>query len=826
MLPINELSSECKSNQKCFGGIARTVTKVNEILNQQQNTGANNNVLFLNGGDHFQGTVWYTIKKWQVVAQFVKLFKHDAMALGNHEFDDGVAGLLPFVKNVTNDENDKPLPIVCANIVTSGELRQLVKPSIVVERVGKKIAIIGYITPDTKFLARPGSDVTFTDEIQSIRQEITRLKQNDNTKDINIFIAVGHSGFEKDKEIAAQIPELDIVVGGHSNTFLYTGTPIPSIEKPEGEYPVVFDHQSNGKTLVVQAFAYGKYLGKLDVQFDENGIITGYSGNPILLDSKVPEDAKTRSLVESVASEINAKFNETVGYSRVLLDSTQCREKECNCGNLFADAFVDYFMDISQEERRNGWTTVPIAIVNGGAVRNTISDGNITMKDIMSTAPFGNKLGVLNTSGANLWKILEHSASSYKLGGFLQVSGIRYTLNPTLPTGKRLLTVRVRCGSCMTPVYEDIDLNAKYSIALTEYLAHGGDNYTMINETEFTAYEMIDNQMLSDYIETHSPIITGIEDRIIIDTDNHNEGNYANTRHSSINLIYSSINIRHIRLLAQPRKSRGHIIIIGGSGGGGKTVEEKIVHVPVPYPIHQPCPMHKASMIMKYPMPVHHHHHPMSMASHSMPIASHRVPVAASIPVPKFLPIPIMKQVPIVKHVPVFQPIQPTPPPTQQVTVYQKIPVYQKETTPVVPQQMEIPDQQQQQHQYEHQTQPQSALPIPQTQPQQVDDGLQNVEYNQNDFNHQLLNEESAPADYQYNSVLPLSGYPLQDQQQQHIQQQQQQPIQEQPQQESHTTQPPQESKLNMLLNKLKIKPIIKPITSLSSLLTGNSNNS
>ena len=244
------------------------------------------NVLFLNGGDHFQGTIWYTFQKWKVVAKFVKVMAHDVMALGNHEFDDGVEGLVPFIRNVS-ENNVKNLPIVCSNIETSGQLKQLLRPSVVLERNGKKIAVIGYVTPETSFLSSPGPTVKFLDEIESIRKEMDRLKQEDPT--LNIFIALGHSGFDKDKEIAEKIPELDVVVGGHTNTFLYTGTPLPSIEKPEGDYPVVYKHGEVGQTLVVQAFAYGKYLGVLDLKFDNDGKIISYSGNPILLDDKVEE---------------------------------------------------------------------------------------------------------------------------------------------------------------------------------------------------------------------------------------------------------------------------------------------------------------------------------------------------------------------------------------------------------------------------------------------------------------------------------------------------------------------------------------------------------
>ena len=105
---------------------------------------------------------------------------------------------------------------------------------------------------------------------------------------MNIIIAVGHSGFKKDKEIAKQVPLVDVVVGGHSNTFLYSGTP-PSNDKPSGEYPTIIEQTSGKKVPVVQAYAYTKYLGHLDLTFDENGNLIHWSGNPILLNQSYPK---------------------------------------------------------------------------------------------------------------------------------------------------------------------------------------------------------------------------------------------------------------------------------------------------------------------------------------------------------------------------------------------------------------------------------------------------------------------------------------------------------------------------------------------------------
>lgn len=233
--------------------------------------------LFLNAGDHFQGTLWYTLFKSKVVADFVKLFEYDAMSLGNHEFDDGPSGLASFL------DLKGQLPILACNLNVSSEprLKGRILKSVKIWKNARQIGIIGYVTPETRFLSRPGPTVTFLDEIAAIREQVGILK----AQGITILIAVGHSGYGRDLEIAKAIPELDIVVGGHTNSFLWTPqtgsdqSGPPSIEKSVGFYPTVIEHANDGRrTLVVQAGAYGKYLGRLDVSFDEDGQVVVFEG--------------------------------------------------------------------------------------------------------------------------------------------------------------------------------------------------------------------------------------------------------------------------------------------------------------------------------------------------------------------------------------------------------------------------------------------------------------------------------------------------------------------------------------------------------------------
>ncbi len=215
-----------------------------------------------------------------------------------------------------------------------------------------------------------------------------------------------------------------------------------------------------------------------------------------------------------MAQQIKDQFDYVIGSTIVPL--SQCGGQECNSGNVIADAFVYSYIE-SMRRRKLSWTTAPIALINGGSVRNSISAGNITMEDIMSTSPFGNKVGVLKANGSLLWQILEHSGS--KLAGFLQVSGLRIDYDLSQPIGRRLQKVRVRCGDCLIPQFEDIDFLKTYAIVMTDYIAFGGDNYTMIDTNDFYTGSETDFDVFANYVKSFSPIYTGIEDRILFSSD-------------------------------------------------------------------------------------------------------------------------------------------------------------------------------------------------------------------------------------------------------------------------------------------------------------------
>ena len=125
----------------------------------------------------------------------------------------------------------------------------------------------------------------FLDEVETIKEEAAKLKSSG----VDILIALGHSGYERDQDIARGVPDIDLVVGGHSHSLLYTG-PKPSVEKPSGPYPTLVQQPDTGRTVpVVQAYAYTKYLGRFKMSFNDDGEMTKWEGKPVLLDKTIPQ---------------------------------------------------------------------------------------------------------------------------------------------------------------------------------------------------------------------------------------------------------------------------------------------------------------------------------------------------------------------------------------------------------------------------------------------------------------------------------------------------------------------------------------------------------
>ncbi|WP_338720555.1 5'-nucleotidase C-terminal domain-containing protein [Devosia sp. XK-2] len=475
--PITGTDSNCDAETdaagECFGGIARLKTIIDDTRAKYE-TG---NSLLLSAGDNFQGSLYYTTYKSKVVSDFFNQMGFDVVATGNHEFDDGPEEFMKFIEAAD-------FPIIGGNFdVTRDEnLRGKINGSIVVDVGGEKIGIIGATTEDTPEISSPGDDVEFTNIIQYVRGASEAL----DAAGINKIILLSHIGYNQDMEVAAALPLVDVIVGGHSHTLLSN-----TDEKAVGPYPTMVTNPEGIEVPVVQANQYGKHLGDIAITWDDEGNVIKAEGEPYLIDASVTGDEDFKTQLSALAAPIEEAMGEVIGTATEAIEGSRdvCRAMECSMGNLVAEAMLDRVADQG----------VKIAIQNGGGLRASIDAGDITMGEVVTVLPFSNTLATVDISGADVIEALENGVSDVENGAgrFPQVAGLKYTADLTKPAGERISDVMVGSGDSWEPIDED----ATFTIVTNNYMRGGGDGYGTFAEGD-NAYDFGPplEQVLADYI--------------------------------------------------------------------------------------------------------------------------------------------------------------------------------------------------------------------------------------------------------------------------------------------------------------------------------------
>ncbi|KAG7135346.1 hypothetical protein HYQ45_006885 [Verticillium longisporum] len=488
---LDEFSSsgtDCTRPERgCFGGYARVKHAIDELRPQYENS------LFLDAGDEFQGTLFYTFYKGEKIAETVNQLGFDAMTLGNHEFDGGDDELGEFLLNLT-------FPVLSANIVsTHPALNKTILPYKIYEKHG--VAVIGCTTQTTANIANPGPGTEFLDVVSSVQRAIDEIHA---TTDIKRIVALTHIGYTDDQALAAATTGLSLIMGGHSHTPLGTATPAGTA--PQGDYPTIVKNANGDDVFVVQAWRWGQYLGYIDVTFDEEGHALAYHGGPIHLTNKTAEDAALKAQIKSWRGPFEEFAAEVIGFTNVELVQSTCQTQECTLGNVMADAMYEYRASEGAD----------FALVNAGGIRAGIEAGDITRGNVLISFPFGNAITELQFSGADVRRILEGCVSRVSqfngrpvTSGF-QVSGsIKIQYNPALAVGSRLVSVLING--------EEIDDDAEYTIVTLDFLAGGGDNIFELT-TNFIPLDLQD-EVLTRYVRDNNPINAQIEGRIeVVDT--------------------------------------------------------------------------------------------------------------------------------------------------------------------------------------------------------------------------------------------------------------------------------------------------------------------
>lgn len=487
--PINKYDSTCDAEDeaegKCFGGVAR----LKSAVDARREAMKDENVLLLDAGDPFQGSLFYTTYKGAAEAEFMEAIGYDVMAVGNHEFDDGPEGLAAFIDAVS-------FPVISGNLdlSSSAELKDKVKNHVVLDIGGQKVGVVSALATDTVETSSPGKDVVFQDEIESLTADVAALRE----EGADIVIALNHVGLKNDLEIAEKVPGLDLVVGGHSHTLLSN-----TDEDAAGSYPIMV-----GDVPVVQAYAYSKYLGEITLTFDDDGNLIGAEGAPILLDASVTPDPAIAARVAEMGAPIEEMKKRVVASTTAPIDGAResCRHRECEMGNLVADAMLDRVKDQG----------VQIAIQNGGGLRTTIGDGEITQGDVLLVLPFQNTLSTFWVDGATIKAALENGMAQFddeaKDGRFPQVSGMRYEFDANAPTDQRITLIEVNEGGEWLP----IDMGKVYGVVSNNYVRNGGDGYKMFAGDDKDAYDFGPDlaDVTAEYLAKNAPYEPYLDGRI------------------------------------------------------------------------------------------------------------------------------------------------------------------------------------------------------------------------------------------------------------------------------------------------------------------------
>ncbi|NMB10793.1 MAG: bifunctional metallophosphatase/5'-nucleotidase [Firmicutes bacterium] len=431
-----------------IGGMIRVATLVDELRE-----GNGKNVLLLDAGDAWHGTNIANMFEGRSVVEVMNLMVYDAMTLGNHDFNYGQMAL-------AERQQEAVFPVLAANVLkeTTGEP---IGFSAVVKSVGNlKVGIIGLTTPDIPLVTHPKNVVglTLNDPIERARSLAGYLRPQ-----VDVVIALTHLGIDGDMELAAAVPEIDVIVGGHSHTRI--------------EEPVVV-----GNTYIVQAGEHARELGYLQITL-EDGDVIDVSRKLVPVTAEVADHPNAARVVGKWGQELKEKLDQEIGTAAILLDGERAnvRTKETNLGDLITD--------IMREA-----VGADLAVNNGGGIRASINAGAITIGDIYTVLPFDNTLVKVEMRGRDLLEALEHSVRLYpeQNGGFLQVSGLEFMFDPSREPGSRVIDVMV--GD------EALNLDRLYTVATNDFIAAGGDGYVMFESATILVET---GEMLRDAVAGH-----------------------------------------------------------------------------------------------------------------------------------------------------------------------------------------------------------------------------------------------------------------------------------------------------------------------------------
>lgn len=462
---------------KNVGGFDRIAT---EVTKARQEVGTDK-ILLLDAGDTLGDTLVAAKTEGRALIEAMNALRYDAMVVGNHEVDFTA-------ETLRSRMAEAKFPVLAANMLDKFSAELFAKPYVIKDVNGIKVGILGLAYPNTMYTTAKKNvkNVRFADAQRSASRYVPLLRR----EGAQLVIALTHLGLSADKQLAENVEGIDVIVGGHSHNRMREAMKV-------------------GSTLIVQAGAHGSDLGRLDLQVESNGKrtkIVSHTRKLIALTN--PPDAEFSNRIAAQIAPYKAEMNERVGRAQTALiraqtlggDTPKARDEESPADDLFADAV---------RETAN----VDAAFLPGVGYGVAIQPGDISAGQLKNLIPHDSDIVTMSLSGAQIKSILEQSIENFtsedaaqKVGGMIQVSGVKFSYDPQRPQGSRVQSV--------TLAGKPLENARSYRIATNSLLAEGGHKYAAFKRGRDRQKLGKQYETIADWIRQRGSVAAPPTDRI------------------------------------------------------------------------------------------------------------------------------------------------------------------------------------------------------------------------------------------------------------------------------------------------------------------------
>lgn len=434
---------------------------------------ARGNALLIHAGDAYSPSILSGFDKGAHIVEILNAIAPDIFVPGNHEFDFGAGNFRARVKQSKFD-------VVASNIrETSGAIVDGLMPSKIVEQDGFKIGFLGVCTEDTRYLANP-EDIQFKPAVATARSDAESLRK----AGAEIVVAVTHMKFSDDLALVRS-GAADVILSGHDHNLV-----------------TLWD----GKVILVESASQADFVTPVDLLIERtlrNGrALISFVPNVRSVDTlNVEPDPKIASMIAEYEAELDKNLAVEIGRTDTTMDTRRgtLRSQENAFGNLVCDAM-------------RAAVSGDICITNSGGIRANreyAAGRTLTRRDILEELPFGNKTVLIELTGRVVRAVLENGLRGG--GRFPQVSGVVIEADMTRPRGSRLVSVSV--------AGQPLDDAATYKVATNDFMARGGDGYSMLRDGKLLIDSLAGQYMAGQvigYIQSKKVVAPRVEGRIVL----------------------------------------------------------------------------------------------------------------------------------------------------------------------------------------------------------------------------------------------------------------------------------------------------------------------